>query len=93
MVNSYSISKRTWKWTEKIFYHSLDYTILNSYTVYKSYGGNTTHLKFRERMVRDLTVLSHEKEYWNVWCAKELIEQFRDSNELTWSKTFLAMGG
>jgi hypothetical protein len=33
MVNSYSISRRTYKWTKKLFFHLLDLTILNSYKV------------------------------------------------------------
>ncbi|XP_023722709.1 piggyBac transposable element-derived protein 4 [Cryptotermes secundus] len=31
MTNSYSISHRTWKWTNKLFFHLLDLTILNSF--------------------------------------------------------------
>jgi hypothetical protein len=31
MTNSYSISRRTWKWTKKLFFHLLDLSILNSY--------------------------------------------------------------
>jgi hypothetical protein len=58
MANSYSFSKKTWKWMEKLFFHLLDVTILNSYMLYKIYGGNMTHLKFREQLVRDLIVLS-----------------------------------
>jgi hypothetical protein len=61
MLNSYSISKNTWKWTKKLLFHLLDLTILNSYILYKSCGRNMTHLKFREQLVRDLIVLSHEK--------------------------------
>jgi hypothetical protein len=55
MANRYSISKGTWKWMKK-FFHLLHLTILNSYTVYKSCGGNMTHRKFREQ--QDL-VVSH----------------------------------
>jgi hypothetical protein len=45
MLNGYSISKRMWKWTRKLFFHLLDLTILNTYFVYESCGGNMTHLK------------------------------------------------
>jgi hypothetical protein len=31
MANSYTASRRTWKWTKKLFFHLLDMTILNSY--------------------------------------------------------------
>jgi hypothetical protein len=60
MANSYSVSKKTWKWMEKLFFHLLDLTILNSYILYKFCGGNMTHLKFREQLARDLIVLSHK---------------------------------
>ena len=30
MANSYTTSRRTWKWTKKLFFHLLDMTILNS---------------------------------------------------------------
>jgi hypothetical protein len=35
MANSYSISKKTWKWTKKFFLHLLDLTILNSFILWK----------------------------------------------------------
>jgi hypothetical protein len=60
MVKSYGISKKTWKWVKKLFFHLLDLTILNSSILYKSCGGNMTPLKFREQLVRDL-VLPHEE--------------------------------
>ena len=36
MANSYSISRRTFKWTKKLFFHLLDLTILNSYILHSS---------------------------------------------------------
>jgi hypothetical protein len=57
MANSYSISRRTWKWTKKLFIHLLDLTILNAYVLSKSCGSTLTYLKFREQLVRDLIVL------------------------------------
>jgi len=33
MMNTYSISRRTWKWTKKLFLHLLDLTVLNSYII------------------------------------------------------------
>jgi hypothetical protein len=39
MANSYSISRRTFKWTKKLFFHLLDLAILNSYILYSSSGG------------------------------------------------------
>jgi hypothetical protein len=32
-----------------------------------------------------------QKEYWSAWSAKRLTQQFRDSDELTWSKAFHAV--
>jgi hypothetical protein len=60
MANSYNICRRTWKWTKKLFFHLMDLTILNAYILNKSCGSTTTHLKFREQLVRDLIVLSRE---------------------------------
>jgi hypothetical protein len=51
MAVSYSVSKKTWKWMKNSIFHLLDVTILNSYILYK----------FREQLVRDLVVLSHEE--------------------------------
>jgi hypothetical protein len=51
MVNSYSISKKTWKCMEKLFFHLLNLIILK-----KSCVGNMTHLKFWEQLLRDLVL-------------------------------------
>jgi hypothetical protein len=61
MADSHSISKRTVKWMETLFFCLLDLTIPNSNLVYKSSGGLRAHLKFREQLVRDLTVLSYKE--------------------------------
>jgi hypothetical protein len=47
MVNSYGISRRTWKWTKKFFFHLTDMTILNAFLIDKSCGGKMTHKNFR----------------------------------------------
>jgi hypothetical protein len=60
MVNSYGIARRTWKWTKKLFFHLLDMTILNAYLLHKSCDGTLTHKKFREGLMHDLIVQSHE---------------------------------
>ena len=39
MANSYSINRRTWKWTKKLFFHLLDLAILNSYILIFFTGG------------------------------------------------------
>ena len=36
MANSYSISRRTFKWTKKLFFHLPDLAILNSYIHHSS---------------------------------------------------------
>jgi hypothetical protein len=46
MANSYSISRRTWKWTKKLFFHLLDLTILNSQILLKSCGSKLSHRDF-----------------------------------------------
>ena len=61
MVNSYGIARRTWKWIKKLFFHLTDMTILNALIIHKSSGGKMTHKSFREVLVRDLIILSHEE--------------------------------
>ena len=39
MANSYTASRRTWKWTKKLFFHVLDMTILNSFILLCTCGG------------------------------------------------------
>ena len=34
MANSYSVSRRTFKWTKKLFFYLLDLAILNSYVLH-----------------------------------------------------------
>ena len=38
MTNSYSINRRTWKWTKKLFFQLFDWAILNSYILFSSLG-------------------------------------------------------
>ena len=38
MMNSYSISRQTWKWTKKLLLHILDLTILLSFIILTSCG-------------------------------------------------------
>jgi len=39
MANSYTASRRTWKWIKKLFFHLLDLAIVNSYILLSSCGG------------------------------------------------------
>jgi hypothetical protein len=61
MVNSYKIARRTWKWNKKLFFHLRDMNILNAFIIHKSIGGKMTHKIFREVLVWDLIILSHEE--------------------------------
>jgi len=54
MMNSYSISRWTWNWTKKPFFHLLDLTILNSYIILTSHGSKLSHQQFRLTLVRPL---------------------------------------
>jgi hypothetical protein len=55
MANSYSISRRTWKWTKKLFFHLLDLTVLNSYLLFSSISDKKlSHRHFRMCLVRNL---------------------------------------
>jgi len=54
MVNSYSMSRRTFKWTTKLFFHFPDLTVLNSWILLPSCGAKYTHQDFRLLPVRNL---------------------------------------
>ena len=43
MANSYSMSRCTFKWTMKLFFHLLDLTVLNSWMLLSSCGAKYTH--------------------------------------------------
>jgi hypothetical protein len=54
MTNSYSISRRSWKWTNKLFFHFLDLTILNSFILLSSCEAKLSHRDFRFALVRNM---------------------------------------
>jgi hypothetical protein len=54
MGNSYSISRHTWKWTKKLFFHLPDLTILNSHILLKSCGSKLSHRDLRLTLVRNM---------------------------------------
>ena len=54
MANSYSMSRHTFKWTTKLFFHLLDLTVLNSWILLSSCGAKYTHRDFRLLLVRNL---------------------------------------
>jgi len=54
MATSYSMSRRTLKWTTKLFFHLLDVTVLNSWILLSSCGAKYTHRDFRLLLVRNL---------------------------------------
>ena len=55
MANSYTASRRTWKWTKKLFFHLMDLTIVNSYILLSSCGGKKiSHRDFRLTLIREM---------------------------------------
>jgi len=54
MSNSYSMSRRTFKWTMKLFFHFLYLTVLNSWILLSSCGAKYTHRDFRLLLVRNM---------------------------------------
>jgi len=55
MANSYSINRRTWKWTKKLFFHLFDLAILNSYILFSSMGGKKiSHSNFQDILLGNL---------------------------------------
>jgi len=55
MADSYSIIRRTFEWTKKLFFHLLDLAILNSYILHSScQGKRLSHRDFRFTLVRNM---------------------------------------
>jgi len=55
MTNSYSISRRRFKCTKKLFFHLLDLAILNSYILHSSCGGKKmSNRDYRYTLVRNM---------------------------------------
>jgi hypothetical protein len=55
MSNSYGMCRRTWKWTNKLFFHFLDLSVLNAFLLHKSVGGGRIAPKqFRTQLIRKL---------------------------------------
>jgi hypothetical protein len=53
MANSYSVSRRTFKWTKKLFFRLIDLTVLNSW-ILSSCGAKYSHRDFRLILIRNL---------------------------------------
>jgi len=59
MANNYTASRRTWKWTKKLFFHLLDLAIVNSYILLSSCGGKKiSHRDFRLTLIREILARS-----------------------------------
>ena len=59
MVNSYTASRRTWKWTKKLFFHLFDLAIVNSHILLSSCGGKKiSHRDFRLTLIREMLAQS-----------------------------------
>jgi len=55
MANSYTASRRIWKWTKKLFFHLLDLAIVSSYILLSSCGGKKiSHRDFRLTLIRKM---------------------------------------
>ena len=71
MANSYSMCRRTFKWTMKLFFHLLDLTVLNSWILLYSRGAKCTHKDFRLLLVRNLKkpLSPHPQYAWSAKCG------------------------
>jgi hypothetical protein len=54
MTKSYSVCRRSYKWTTQLFFHLLDLTVLNSWILLSSWGAKYAHWDFRLLLVRNL---------------------------------------
>ena len=53
-ANNYLMSRCTFKWSTKLFFHLLDLTVLNSWILLFSCGAKYTYRDFRLLLVRNL---------------------------------------
>jgi hypothetical protein len=53
-ASSYSVSRRNFGWTSKLFFQLLDLSVLNSWIILPLYGAKYTHRDFRLFLVRNL---------------------------------------
>jgi hypothetical protein len=55
MANSNTASRRTWKWTKKLFFNLLGLTIVNTHILLSSCGGNKiSHRDFWLTLIREM---------------------------------------
>ena len=65
MANSYSTSRCTFKWTQKLFFHLLDLAVLNSYILHSLCGyKKISHRDFQYTLMRNM--LAHAGPEWRV---------------------------
>jgi hypothetical protein len=63
MANSYRASRRTWKWTKKLFLHLLDLAIVNSYVLLSSCGGKKiSHRDFQLALLRNMLEVAGQEQ-------------------------------
>ena len=90
MANSYSINRRTWMWTKKLFFRLFDLAILNSYIRFSSLGGKKiSHSDFRNTLLGNL--LAHAGHERNVQrpigrppAAATQVVRFEESGRKHW---------
>jgi hypothetical protein len=56
--HNYSMSRRNWKWTEKLFFHLTHFVI--ALIIHRSCGV-MTHKKFREQLIWDVILLAYDQ--------------------------------
>jgi hypothetical protein len=69
MANSYSLSRRTFKWTKKLFFHLLDLAIVNSFIRHSSRKG--------KKMSQRFSVYSSEEYVGTCWTRTESTKAIR----------------
>ena len=76
MANSYSMCRRNFKWTTKLFFHLLDLTLLNNWILLSSCGAKCTHQDFGLLLVRNLIEEAgrsqdhpHPQFHWKAKCS------------------------
>ena len=54
MVGNYSCIRKTYKWTTKVFFHSLEEAVFNSFLLCSERGGKKKFMEYKLEVVRKM---------------------------------------
>ena len=54
IVGNYSSVRKSYKWTNKVFFHFLEEALFNSFVVYKASGGTMLYIKYKLDVIESM---------------------------------------